>query len=248
MAIKIPNLPEKPQENDYVIAYVDLLGTKKLLQKADTADVFDKIYTAYLTATRLIPCCLEKFFLNQLEVKVFSDNILVAYKVSDCTNKECVYDSYDRITLFLRFFLAMLTNDGLLFRGAITVGKLSINDVMVWGKGLSDVVDLEENVAIYPRIILSENLLKVFYEFGIDGVEFEERFRCLKDFDDCVFFDFFDYNDWGSMDNLLYNANYHLGEKLKSEKNPKVLQKIYWYRNYINKVTEIYEEVKHSFD
>lgn len=247
MSIKTLDLPEKPQESDYVIAYVDLLGTKKMLQEQDNADVFDGIYTSFLTATKLLPSCLEEYFLNELEVKVFSDNILVAYKVSDCTDKKCVYNAYDKITLFLRFFLAMLTNDGHLFRGAITLGKLLINDVMVWGKGLSEVVELEENVAIYPRVILSENILKVFDEFGLDGVKYEEKFRCLKDFDECVFYDFFEYNDWGSMDSLLYNANYHLGEKFKNEKEPKTLQKLYWYRNYINRVTEIYEEVKSMY-
>lgn len=251
MDIKNIDLPEKPIEKKYIIAYVDLLGTQELLSNKDTDDIFEHIYYSYLTATKLLPN-LEKLNLDLMQFKVFSDNILVAYPVENVDNKETVYEAYKRIRTFLYFFLPLFIRKGILFRGAITINNLLINDLMVWGAGLSEAVYLEENIAIYPRIVVGENLLKIFDEYNLEGVEYEEKFSCLKDSDDCVYFDFFDYNDFGAMDGYLPSAKTKIIEKIQKEKTgknrTKILQKYYWFRNYLNEVEQIYNDVKSNYD
>ena len=240
---KLLDLPEKPEEKDYIIAYIDLLGTRELIKKTNDNDAFENIYYVFLSATKIIPN-VKVFNYDNLKIKVFSDNILVALEVDDLKSKESVYTSYDNLTDFLYYFLHMILNNGFFFRGAITLNKLLINDIMVWGSGLSEVVYLEENIANYPRIILSEKLLSVFDKYNLDGVKYEEKFKCLKDFDGCVFFDFFDYNDWGMMDQLLKNIQQCINEVLLNEQNPKILQKYCWLQSYIDRAIEIYDEVK----
>ena len=237
------NLPETPEEKDYIIAYIDLLGIKDLLSKNSESAVFENIYYTFLIADRLMP---QMNNWEAIKIKVFSDNILIAFPVNNIDDKYDVYNAYNKLTNFLKFFLPMLANKGFLFRGAITIGKLLINDLMVWGKGLSDVVNLEENVAVYPRIILSENLLEIFDLFKIFGAKFEEKFSCLQDFDDCVFFDFFDYDDFASMDSLLASTSEHIEKKIKAGASPRIMQKYRWFKNYIARAAEIYEDIKQS--
>ena len=251
MDIKNIDLPEKPIEKKYVIAYVDLLGTQELLSNKDTDDIFEHLFYSYLTATKLFPN-LEKLNLDLMQFKVFSDNILVAYPVENADNKETVFEAYKRIRTFLYFFLPLFTRKGILFRGAITINNLLINDLMVWGAGLSEAVYLEENIAIYPRIVISENLLKIFDEYKLVGVEYEEKFSCLRDSDDCVYFDFFDYNDFGAMDGYLPPAKSKIIEKIQKEKDgknrTKILQKYYWFKNYLDEVEQIYNDIKSNYD
>lgn len=242
MSDKVIDIPEKPEEKDYVIAYIDLLGTKELLLNNDSDKVFDTIYYAFVMACKFMPE-IEPFQLEELKIKIFSDNILLAYPIGEDYSKESIYFAYKKICRFLYLFLPMFINKGILFRGAITIGELSINEIMVWGKGLSEVVYLEENTAIYPRIILSESLLNVFSEYNLHDVQYEEKFCCLVDFDNCVFFDFFDYNDILNTRKTLRLAKSHINEKISNENKPKVLQKYCWFKNYIQRATDIFKEV-----
>ena len=84
-------------------------------------------------------------------------------------------------------------------------------------------------------------------EYKLFGVEYEEKFKCLEDFDGCVFFDFFDYNDWESMDSLLEIVQDCVNRKLFNEQRPKILQKYRWLQNYIKRATEIYGETKRLY-
>ena len=191
---RILYLPEAPTERHYLIVYIDILGTKERLAQKDSSEVFEKVYYQFLLAGKVAPI-MKKLNLMDIEVKIFSDNILFAYPIDNYYDREEILEAYTKLGKFLKLFLSMFINNGVLFRGSITVDRLFINELMVWGKGLVSVVDLEENVAIYPRVILSEDLLMIFDQFGVSGFEYEEKFSCLIDADDCVFFDLFDYYD-----------------------------------------------------
>ena len=82
MEIKNIDLPPIPVEKDYVIAYIDMLGTQELLSNKDTENVFEHIYYSILTSTKMLPK-IEKLNMDLMQFKVFSDNILVAYPVED---------------------------------------------------------------------------------------------------------------------------------------------------------------------
>ena len=234
-----------PKEMDYVIAYIDLLGTKDLLAKSSEQNIFENIYYPFLLAGKIVPTMRELNW-DKFKIKIFSDNILIAYPVKNVDDKNSVCAAYEEMGKLLRLFLPILINHGFLFRGAITVDKLFINDIMVWGKGLSSVVHLEETVAIYPRLIISEDLLNIFDFFGLDSEDFEYEFSCLKDFDDCIFFDFCPYHDSETMDSLLKSARAHIKAKIQTGASPRIMQKYKWFRNYIEIAAEIYSGVKQN--
>lgn len=45
---------------------------------------------------------------------------------------------------------------GWLVRGGITIGDFYIDDMFVWGAALVKAYELEEKIAVYPRVILDE--------------------------------------------------------------------------------------------
>ena len=48
-----------------------------------------------------------------------------------------------------------------LVRGSITKGKFCKTNCFIYGKALLDAVYIEENVAIYPRVIVDKSLFKI---------------------------------------------------------------------------------------
>ena len=81
-SVPVIDFPPRPQESDYIICYVDMLGSKALISQTD---LFETIYNAFTFALN-VESKLKIF--GQLEFKVFSDNILIAQKVEDPTDKE----------------------------------------------------------------------------------------------------------------------------------------------------------------
>ena len=55
MADRILNIPDEPQEANYIIAYIDLLGTKEKINQGKGSKVFENIYTAFLLAGNIMP-------------------------------------------------------------------------------------------------------------------------------------------------------------------------------------------------
>lgn len=232
----IIDIPSRPEESDYIICYVDMLGSKALISQTE---LFDTIYDAFTFAVNI--ASKLKIF-EQLEFKVFSDNILIAKKVENPIDKDEVYRAYNKMVIFLKHFLSSLLTKGLLFRGGITLNKLAINEIMVWGDGLVEVVKIEEQVCIYPRIVMSSKLLEVLSKYELEKERFEEQFSCLYDTDGCVFIDYIDYYELPTALKTLKKSYKIITQKIENESDLKILQKYNWHKNYLNRAKDIYNE------
>lgn len=241
MADRVLNIPDEPKEANYIIAYIDLLGTKEKISQGKGTKVFENIYNAFLLAGNIMPQMKDLNY-SQMKVKVFSDNIILAYPVAESLESGDVLSSYKIMISYLKFFLYILLKHNVLFRGAISINKLMINDLIVWGEGLSEVVYLEENVAIYPRIVLSDRLTRFFKDFSFDEHLYCGELMCAIDFDDCYYYDFIDYEDFEAADFLLEISFKNIIEKINKETNPKVLQKYKWFKNYLDMAQIIFDE------
>lgn len=223
---------KKPEESDCLIAYIDLLGTKEYIDKGESKTIFDVIYDVFTLTTK----GFAKFKLlgfNDLNFKIFSDNILISIK-SDEAN---LPKNYETLSDFLTMLLIMFVYKGVFFRGGITYGKLAIDDTIVWGKGLIDAVQLEEQIAIYPRIVLSDSLVNLLDSFLKENESFNDVYSCFTDFDGCVYLDYI-YYDEKSTEKILDTSNKFTDEKLSVTKNPRVAQKYLWHKNYLKLVKE----------
>ena len=153
-------LPQYATER-YCVAYLDVLGAKKFM--AENSDKFlNDLNSIYfdavndVTATGIVTG-------ETVEVKIFSDNILLAIKTGDDPE-----EAKGKITKILNVAGNIYNNalwHGYLMRGAINIGDFFQNDVFVYGKALVDAVYMEENIAVYPRIVVNELLYKTHWQY-----------------------------------------------------------------------------------
>lgn len=233
------DFPELPKEKTYVVCYMDFLGSKEIIEKGERYDFFENIHDAFYFAIKF-ESQLKHF--RKLKFQVFSDNILIANEVVDKSNKQEVFDAYKNIITFLKSFVFRFVQRGMLFRGGITLGDIAINEIMVWGNGLVEAVKIEENISIYPRIVISDKLLKIFDLYKLDDYEFEEKFSCLKDTDGCVFVDYINYSEPPTSQITIEEGYLVILEKIKECKSPKILQKYVWHKNYLIRAKDIHNE------
>ena len=153
-------LPQLVTET-YCIAYLDVLGSKKFM--ADDSNKFlNDLNSIYFDAcTDIVATGMVTG--ETIDAKIFSDNILLAIKIgNDFENAK------DKVTKILNLAGNIYNNalwHGYLLRGAITVGDFCQNDLFVYGKALVDAVYVEENIAIYPRIIVDKSLYKTHWQY-----------------------------------------------------------------------------------
>lgn len=158
--------------NTYYILYFDVLGYR------------NKIFSderGFLSAIKeLFKRSTEKNW--HAVIRTFSDNVMVS-----------VEDGSDGALRFLCHYASriqelILREHGLLLRGAITKGNLYFDNQFVYGTGLVQAVELEENVAVYPRIIIDRKL-------GNEDYILRSRHTIFSDKDGYSYINFLNYYD-----------------------------------------------------
>lgn len=172
-------LIQMKQYEKYVVAFLDILGFKKLINDKDFSDIFviqiDNKVIAESGAKGILyrekandehasikgnPKYDEKRMryndtLESAFIHIMSDSIVVAAKDNCPEALAVVIDICDLIQK------QMLYNDEpVLLRGAIAVGDLYIKDNIVFGKGLVDAYLAQEKYAVYPRVIIANDIIK----------------------------------------------------------------------------------------
>lgn len=157
---------------EYYIAYFDILGYREYFDKHSdkVVNLLTEIHNAIsnikdnLTVPKNIDF-FDKIGVNvDFKVKIFSDNIIICLQRGENKFLECVQDNHTERLRALMFLSLVSTiqrgfvlDHKLFVRGGATIGKLSFNDDYVFGKGLVEVVDIEEHT-VYPRIEISNTL------------------------------------------------------------------------------------------
>lgn len=221
-------LARKPWTNyktsNHIIAYLDILGTKDMICNDDNFDFLNHLNMFMEDAIEesgggIFPK-KEKIF-----VKIFSDNILLAIEL-----KENDEQRENKIAILFNT-VANIYNEilryGYLMRGAIVEGEFFHNDIIVYGKGLVEAVQLEENIAKYPRIMVKTKVNEAnswhYLMKNSDGEAFLNIFGLCEGVDDATF-------------------KINLLELLKKYKNnEKIKEKIMWMINYFNSWFTKYE-------
>lgn len=159
-----------------IVAFIDILGFKELIRKSES-DL--KIIETLNTTLQYLKTWerpnqwnlnyveieestqrkgIEKFDLkNRTNVTTFSDSIVVSVKIEENNINEML----SSMIANLSYMGAELMKNGILIRGAITIGKLIHNDNgTVFGTALIEAYELESKCSKYPRIIISNRLIK----------------------------------------------------------------------------------------
>ena len=137
--------------SNYIIAYLDILGAKDMICNDNDFNFLNYLNMFMEDAIEesgggIFP---KK---ENIYVKIFSDNILLALELKENDEQR------DNKIAALFNTVANIYNEilryGYLMRGAIVEGEFFHNNIIVYGKGLVEAVQLEENIAKYPRIMV----------------------------------------------------------------------------------------------
>ena len=142
----------KPQTNykqsTYCIAYLDILGGKSLICE-DSDNIFLNHLNMFFEDAICEAEMAQIFSKQDVIVKFFSDNILIAIKLN--ANDEKRVDKLTKLLNIAGNIQTEVLGYGYLMRGAIVEGDFYHDEKFVYGKALVEAVNIEENVAIYPR-------------------------------------------------------------------------------------------------
>ena len=211
------NLP-KIHTSNYCVAYLDVLGAKKFMKKSDNDKFLNNLNSIYYDAIDNVSFVSEVTN-KDIYIKIFSDNILLAIEIYE--NDELRKPKIEKIINLTGNIYNNALCHGYLLRGAITEGpfyKNSYNDVFVYGKALIDAVEIEEELAIYPRVVAQKSIqetLPQYFEECADGNFILQNFIFHPSFPE------------------IYKQNL-LEIYKKSYKNEKVKQKIMWIISFFN--------------
>lgn len=159
-----------------IVAFIDILGFKEIIRESEKNSaninlIFEVLeYLKKWETTKKwnikfieIEEDVQKKGLQNFEIKdrtnvtCFSDSIVVSAKI----DQDNINHVVSTIISNLAYIGAVLLEKGILLRGAITVGNLihEANGIIL-GNGLIEAYLLENSCAKYPRIIISDKLIK----------------------------------------------------------------------------------------
>jgi len=224
---------ERLETTKHLIAYIDILSGKGLILNDSLDNNLNTINKIYNFALNFVNTMSQNSSCD-VKIKIFSDNILI-------TLKPLKDDSYN-VDIGVNNFLCLLSflqihalNENILLRGGVTVGDICINKVLAWGTGLISAIKLEEENAIYPRIIIDREADNIFGNiYAKEPSRF--NFPILQDHDGWRFIDYL--GQWGNHEffnnNHLQWRNFIVNELSKNLMNAKVMKKLLWQVDYYN--------------
>ncbi|MDV0441739.1 hypothetical protein [Methanorbis furvi] len=174
-----------------IIAFLDLLGATKLILGDDSQEQnlnkMRGIYDEVIALQKDNNPNFRKF--QTVQFKIFSDNIVFVQELT--TNKTDPVDIIEglfRISGVVSDLLYYaLIERGWMFRGAIACGDVYLDSDMIWGKGLVDAYNAEQNISIYPRVIITDELI---HEVQTSKSEVVIFLKFEQDFDGIYYLDF----------------------------------------------------------
>lgn len=214
--------------DDYIIAYIDFLGIKEKMKKDSSFESL-QILKFLLSGTKKTAGYISDInIINDFDIKIFSDNIVIAQKVNEEKLNEQIISMVNLIGAIQ--FHSLMQFDFWL-RGGITIGELFIDNSVVWGTGLIEAYNIENDLANYPRVIIADKLLRRFEDCEKKTLNLFALIK--KDFDGLWYVDFI-----LATPNLkmIPTISEFLGEKviLYSNEPDRVKQKINWMITYFN--------------
>lgn len=215
----------------YVVGYIDLLGVHELL-KNDDGEALNKLNHLYNRLLRYTNQHDDFFKLNDVKVKIFSDNIIIASKIDEDINES----AKKVITLLKIFQNEALFQFGWLLRGGVFMGDLYIDDVFTIGNGLISAYYIESSIANYPRVVIDKALIE-----NIDMNEFIMPYGLeviYQDFDNEYFINFLSLFNRDSIFRECTRLKQAFITLTIDEQNIKNKQKYNWLISYTSRILE----------
>lgn len=141
--------------DEYLVAYIDILGGKNLILNDKGNKNLNTVKEIYKFAMDSLTESSVKNATQNLKIKIFSDNIVVASKIKTVTLRQITL-SIVNFFRFIAYFQRKALDKGILLRGGVSIGELYIQDDFVWGKALISAYEVEQQ-ANDPIIMIENN-------------------------------------------------------------------------------------------
>jgi hypothetical protein len=158
-AIRLPDRPQIPDglPADRVVAYLDILGMRTLVHDlfaASDTEGYRRLFEVLWALTATAEVANQGTLATpSIRATAFSDTIVF----SDEFTARGVESVVKRAGLLISTLLPI----GIFCRGAIDAGPTYHDNGIILGKGLISAHDLETRVAIYPRVVISDDVANV---------------------------------------------------------------------------------------
>lgn len=258
------------QYENRIVAYIDILGFKDIIDKTvkdgnDVEEEIDRIIqmnavirkTWFLDEKKGQPFTVKAYkggqwvqetFTPSAEdndkgkmVTIFSDTIVVSFLVD---TESAVFTTL----MELQWLILNLANRGILCRGAISHGKLIHDDKKVFGPALVSAYTMESKAALYPRVILGDEILALA---GINHASHHEPIEEVdyvldllgRDSDGMYYIDYLDsvrieFDDWMVGYPKYLNEIYNIISRGINSPKEDVKVKYMWLRERYNETIE----------
>lgn len=198
---------------DRVVAYIDVLGFKNqikstIYENEENDQETQRIYEAYSIIRSIWNLdsndSIIKKTLKSKKVSIFSDSIVVSFKVTD-------QSGLFFMLLELMWLIMQLVSKKIFCRGAICYGKLYHTNKMIFGPALIEAYNTESKAALYPRIVLDESVIRICAKYGMNKFSDEKKSiqeLLAKDTDGMYYIEYFS-KVQSEFDNTIYDyVNY----------------------------------------
>lgn len=221
----------------HIIAYIDFLGTTKRIENEEDNSHLEFIINSFKDI------CLEidksnknnrtQNYLTKLKYRSFSDNIL--FVISANESKMLLADAFDLILKLVSELCLKAIQNSTLVRGGVTIGNIYVDDYTAYGKGLLRAINLEHDVAYYPRIIVDNNVERLLNK------EYFQSSKTIVDTDSLRYVNIFKYayTDKDSLKNL---QDILITMYTKELDNIKNMAKIMWLCKYYKSFVDQYND------
>lgn len=226
-----------------IIAFLDILGFKQLINKKqfDTIrEIFSSILSdedatiaLHIASDRDVRFDSYNKILDIKEVHILSDSIVIAAPADKPESLAVVIDICDCIQQQLYELRVPV-----FLRGAISKGDFYSEGNMIFGKGLVDAYLAQENYAIYPRVLLSQEIVEDMI------VSVYEKKQLPKDTDGYYYLDTLkSYFDCASSNELLCSEKYkrlskYVERQLKGYSDKRIREKYLWLKAELENIRE----------
>ena len=222
----------------HLIAYLDILGTRKRLisnNRIENDKNISILKNFILYAKNGYSS--TGYLLEDIDTICFSDNLLVAYDTTKAKESNELFYKCQNLIIYIMCLQGLALTYGFLIRGVIGFDELYLckEENFVCGTGLVNADEIEKKIAIYPRIITyDKELLKRMKTITINGQKLNDIF--IKDFDNIHYLNYLQMatitKDFVELLKTWHDI--YLEEMIKERTDKKIIQKHDWHINYYN--------------
>lgn len=226
--------------DDYIVCFLDILGFSNIIKTKNKNEIIN-IYSTIEEALRNISLDAE-LLENDIKIVHFSDSIVISYNIK----------SQDQLVFIIMELQEMIINllaKDILLRGAITRGGFYHENNKLFGPALVEAYELESQVAVYPRVIISRDVL--WYEKFSEELEEPSKNKIIESviIDETDGWHYIDYisfspNLWGLDTYQRYISNLLNLITSQTDKSLKIKGKLSWLNRKANQALSLLEEEK----